>query len=154
MSVVIAAAKRLAVRQERGISGMAEMIGVNPTTLSHKLDRQGSANLFVTEIEQMTSVSRDPEIAQALAFLCDHVCIPVAPMVEHGELGREIVAVGKEFGDLMQATQQAIEDRRVTTRELAHFERQFMELISAAVMLRTKLKSMIPAPAAELKVAK
>jgi hypothetical protein len=154
MSIVIAAAKRLAVRQEGGIGGMAEMIGVNPTTFAHKLTQQGSANLFVTEIERMTELTRDPEIAQALALLADCVLIPMAPSTADGALTEEIIAVGKEFGDVMRAAQEALKDGRVTARELANFDQQWMELNIAAAALRAELKRRVPAPPGDLKVAK
>jgi len=150
---VIDAAKRLALRQVGGVHGVAGRIGVNPNTLAHKLGRQNGHNLFAVELEAMTLDSQDPEIAQALAFLCAHVCIPVPPAAIEGELGSEIASVGKEFGDVMQATLKAIEDGRVTDRELADYDRQFNEFLGAAVRLRSALKAKIPQPPG-LKVAK
>lgn len=150
---VVDAAKRLALRQVGGVSGLADRMKVNSNTLFHKLAGQSGHNLFARELELMTMLTVDPEIAQELAFLCNHVCMPVPPAVIEGELGSEIAAVGKEFGGVMQATLQAIEDGRVTARELAEYDRQFNEFLGAAVRLRSALKAKIPAPPG-LQVAK
>ena len=150
---VIDAAKRLALRAKGGVSGVAERIGVNPNTLAHKLAGQAGHNLFARELEALTLDDGDHEIAQELAYLCGHVCIPVVPRAAAGELGRDIAAVGKEFGDLMRATQDAIADGTVTARELAEYDSQFADFVSVAVALRNDLKKRIPAPP-DLKVAK
>lgn len=155
MSEIHDVVKRVCLRQKGGISGVASRIGANPNTLTHKLAEQSGHNLFASEVEAVAlDAPQDPELAQYFARLCNHVCIPVLPRLADAELGKDIVAVGKEFGDLMAATQEAIADGRVTSRELAEFDCQFMELISAAAALRADLKKRIPAAPPELKVAK
>lgn len=143
---VIDAAKRLALRQDGGVSGLAGRMGINASTFAHKLAGQEGFNLFLREAEAMTLHTNDPEIAQAFAFLCGHVCIPVIADAAAGELGGDIAAVGREFGELMAATQEAIKDGHVTARELAEYDRQFQEFLEMAVRLRAHLKAKIPAP--------
>lgn len=149
------AAYRLAHAYKGGVAALAARMGMNPHSLQNKVNPNEPAHLYVEDAELMTALSEDPQIAQALAFACNHVCIPVAPGAARGALGPEIAAVGEEFGGLMRATQEAIRDERVTPRELAEYDRRFQEFLSAAVTLRHELVRMIPMPpAAPLKVAK
>lgn len=152
---VVDAAKRLALRQAGGISGLAGRMQVNSNTLFHKLAGQSGHNLFARELEAMTLLTGDPEIAQALAMVCGHVCIPVTPAegLAGAELALKVSKLGAEFGEMMRATLDAIADGRVTTRELAEYDDQFHDFLAAAVALRTDLAAKIPR-APDLKVAK
>jgi hypothetical protein len=145
------AAKRLALKQEGGIAGLAARMGMNPNTLAHKLAAQSGHNFFLREAELMTALTSDAEIAQAMALACGHVCIPVAATTS-GALAGDIAAAGQEFGDVMRATLEAIADNRVTKRELAEYDRQFQEFLAVAVALRGKLAAMMP-KGPDLKVA-
>jgi hypothetical protein len=149
------AVHRLVHRHPGGIPALAARMAVNPRTLQNKVNpNQPGHHVYIEDAELMTAITNDPEIAQALAFACGHVCIPVLAAAGDGEIGSEIASVGKEFGDVMKATLDAIADGRVTARELATYDRQFHEFLAAAVKLRARLKDKIPAPPPELKVAK
>lgn len=138
------AAYRLAHAYAGGISALAARMGANPHTFQNKLNPNCETHhVYIEDAEAMTTFSQDPQIAQALALACGHVCIPVLPS-KRGELATEIATVGKEFGDVMAATLKALEDGRVTERELAEFDRQFHEHLAAAVRLRTELQTRIP----------
>lgn len=152
---VVDAAKRLALRQVGGVSGLADRMKVNANTLFHKLAGQSGHNLFARELEAMTMLTGDPEIAQALALACGHICIPVIPAagIAGHELAERVSKLGAEFGDMMRATLDAIADGRVTLRELAEFDSQFNDFLAAAVALRADLNGRIPR-SPELKVAK
>lgn len=146
------AAYRLARRYPGGVAALAARMAANANTLQHKVNPNAKGHrLSLAEAEEMTAFSQDPEIAEALALACGHVCIPVSSG-NAGELAENIAAVGQEFGDVMKATLMAIEDGRVTARELAEYDRQFHQFLGAAVSLRTKLEEKIP-KAPELKLA-
>lgn len=144
---------RLAHSYPGGVDALAARMGIPAQSLRNKVNPNGTAHTYIEDVEAMTVFSQDPQIAQALALACGHVCIPVMAG-KGGDLATEIAAVGKEFGDVMQATIKALADGRVTSRELADFDKQFAEHISAAVRLRTELASRVPQPPAELRVAK
>ncbi len=138
---------RLAHRYPGGIPALAARMRRNPDSLQNKINpNQAGAHVYIQEAEEMTAFSGDPEIAQAMAMACGHVCIPVPPTGGEGEFATEIAAVGKEFGDVMEATVKAIDDGRVTSRELAEYDRQFNELLAAAVRLRAQLVKLVPKP--------
>lgn len=144
------AAYRVAHAYPGGIPSLALRMGVNVNTLQHKVNPNASTHaLYLRDAELMTAFSGDPQIAQALAIACGHVCIPVlASAAGGGMLAERIAATGKEFGDVMSATLAAIADGRVTSRELAEFDTQFAEFLAAAVALRANLRDLVPqAPA-------
>lgn len=145
---------RLAHAYPGGIPALAARMGISPNTLQHKVNPHAEGHhTYIEDAEAMTVFSQDPQIAQALALACGHVCLPVAA-VGRGELASEIASVGKEFGDVMQATLKALEDGKVTQRELAEFDKQFSEHLSAVVRLRGELVARIPPAPGALKVAK
>lgn len=157
MSEIHDVVKRFARRQKGGISGVADRIGVNGNTLTHKLAEQAGHNLFATEVEGIAlDAPNDPEIAQYFARLCSHVCIPVPvlPEVAGKDLAEHVARVGTEFGDVMRAVSQAIKDGRVSRRELAEFDRQYNELLAVGALLRSDLEMMMPAAPPQLKVAR
>lgn len=151
------AARRLALRQPGGIAAVAVRLGRNYNTLAHELNANNQGHKFgLGDAELLTSMTGDAEIAHALATACGHVCIPVALPASsaHVEVAERIAAAGKEFGDVMRSVLDAIADGRVTDRELAEFDRQFLELVSASVALRATLAKMQPARPSHLKSAK
>lgn len=139
-----------------GVAAMAARMGVNAHSLQNKVNpNEPAAHTYIEDAEMMTAISGDAQVAQALASACGHVCLPVKPLPDlaNKELAEKIALAGKEFGDVMAATLSAIHDGRVTQRELAEFDRQFLEQVSAAVAVRAELERMIPLPPS-LKVAK
>lgn len=145
------AAYRLAHRYPGGVAALAARLGMSANTLQHKLNPHCSTHhLYLSDAEALTALTGDPEIAQALAFACGHVCIPAPSVIgADGALAERIASVGREFGDVMRATLDAIADGRVTQRELAEYDAQFHEFLAAAVGLRQKLVELIPRPPSE-----
>lgn len=142
------AAYRLAHRYPGGVPALAARLGVSPNTLAHKLNPHCTTHhLYLSDAEALTALTGDPEIAQALAFACGHVCVPApAALDAGGVLAERIAACGREFGDVMKATLDAIADGRVTQREPAEYDAQFHEFLAAAIGLRQKLVELIPRP--------
>jgi hypothetical protein len=149
------AAYRLAHRYPGGVEALAARMRVNPNTLQHKLNPNAPGHhLYLEDAEAMTAFTGDPDIAQAMALACNHVCIPVAPlaMKAGGELARDVARVAAEFGELMAAIEAAIADGMITARDLALFDDKFNDLLAGAVALRADLAAKMPKPA-HLKVA-
>ncbi len=147
---------RLVHKFPGGVAAMAARMQVNPHSLQNKVNpNEPGAHVYIEDAEAMTAISGDPQVAQALATSCGHICLPVKPMqdIANKDLAAKIALAGKEFGDVMAATLAAIGDGRVTMRELAEFDRQFLEQISAGVAVREELARMVP-QAPSLKVAK
>src|SRR5690242_18137866 len=94
------AAYRLAHRYPGGIAALAARMGANANTLQHKFNpNAGTHRLTLDEAEQATVFSQDPEIAQALAAVCGHVCIPVAvpESLAGKELADKVALVARDF---------------------------------------------------------
>lgn len=145
---------RLAHGYPGGVVALAARMGISPNTLQHKVNPHADGHhTYIEDAEAMTVFSQDPQVAQALAFACGHVCIPVT-VGSGGELASEIASVGKEFGDVMAATLKALEDGKVTNRELAEFDKQFSEHLSAVVRLRGELVARIPAAPVQVRAVK
>jgi hypothetical protein len=145
---------RLAHGYPGGVVALAARMGISPNTLQHKVNPHADGHhTYIEDAEAMTVFSQDPQVAQSLALACGHVCLPVAK-TGRGELAFEIAAVGKEFGDVMAATLKALEDGKVTNRELAEFDKQFQEHLAAVIRLRGELVARIPVMPEHLKVAK
>lgn len=124
-------------------------MGVNANTLQHKFNPNADSHrLTLDDAEQATVFSQDPEIAQALASACGHVCIPVKipPGLACRELADKVAIVAKDFGEVMQATLEAIADGSVTIRELATYDAKFHALLAASVALRAELVLRVPTP--------
>jgi hypothetical protein len=137
-----------------GVAALAPRMGKNPNTLQHEANPNDPTHKpKLADAELVTGLTGDPQIAQAMALACGHICLPVAAG-RRGELAAEIAAVGKEFGDVMQATLKALEDGKVTHRELGEFDKQFQEHLSAVIRLRGELVARIPQAPGALKVAK
>lgn len=141
------AAYRLAHRYPGGVPALAARAGMSPNTLQHKLNPHcATHHLYIEDAELLTALTGAPDIAHALALACSHVCVPVAAHAASADATQCIATLVREFADVAQAAADALRDGRVTRRELARYDEQFAELVSAAVELRERLAALMPRP--------
>lgn len=99
---ITAAAQSIAKRFHDGITGLALVMKKNPAILANKLNPKTEQNqLSLEEAAEITVLTQDPAIADALAALVGRVTVELPcgqPSLR--ELSREFCRLGKECGDV------------------------------------------------------
>lgn len=140
---VLIAAHQLGERV--GVARLAHLTGLNPNTLQHKLNLSClTHHLNLAEAVVIQSASEDHRILQAMARTLGHVCIYVGP-APSGTTFDRVMELGREFGDLLAAVQEARADHRITENDIQRCERELSDLFRAGNALVASLRAEIPA---------
>lgn len=128
----------------RGIQQLAKDIDRNPTSLTHALNRTGSAKLGIEDAVRMSQFTGDLRILNAFAAECGCMVLPLPEsMAVEGDDAMQLVSkLMAELNDTVQAFVGAVADGKVTGNEVAEIKRQGGELQIALQQLVSHAVSM------------
>jgi Phage regulatory protein CII (CP76) len=125
------AAYRIGHRFPGGVPALAQRMGVNPSTLNHKLNiNNESHHLSVSEAVALQHAAGDCSILYAMAWQLEHVAVPVPGLPVRGEVAMKLVQLGREVGDVFAKAEQALSDGEVTPNERREIAQEVSEVIA------------------------
>lgn len=129
-----------------GVPAMAQRMGANVNTLTHKVSLSDTTHhLTLRESVAMQEISGDYRILYAMAGALGHVCVSMQFSRAPSTMG-DVLRMAKEFGDVLAAVEAAAADGRVSLNEMHECERQFAELVAAGQTMLGTLRTMMPKP--------
>lgn len=127
-----------------GASALADRLGCSKNTLAHQLKPSCQTHpLPLQRAVEISELSRDHRILFAFAEQLGYVCLPMPGVasVSDEDLAQALASLGKEFGDVCIAFNNALADTRVTPTECKEFETQISELYAAATEIARRLRA-------------
>jgi hypothetical protein len=132
-----------------GIPALAARMGANPGTLQNKVNpRFTTATPTLRDLEAIVTFTQSPLPAGAIAELCGHIVIPVVLPAGAGdiEILESITQLATDFGAVCRSVHEALQDRRVTKREIETIERHAQELIGAVQVVLSRMRALQQEP--------
>jgi hypothetical protein len=121
-------------RYPGGIRAVAALLQMSEDTLGHKLSpRCTTHHLSVDEAEAITELTRDPAGAVDLARIAGMACVPLPQPGPDSSLMKGMSEIGREFSELLNAFNEAVQDNRISPNECDRFQRESLELFVACM---------------------
>lgn len=130
--------------KERGAVALAPRVGMNPTTLSNKVNpNQETHHLGLIESIPIQLIAEDYRILRAYAHTLNHVVIPAVHItnVPDVELLTMYARFHKELGEMSGELARALEDRRITANELRNIRKEGLEAVTVFYELMARLEA-------------
>jgi len=138
------------VGQRRGAAPLAERLGIAPGTLSNKVNPDNEAHLSPEEWVAAMINSGNFAPLRIAAHQCHHaaVTLPDTSHLSDMELLTACLNATREFGELAEQINLAIDDGMVTRAELRRVEKALIDATAAQFEVVARLRSLAPdAPA-------
>ncbi len=131
-----------------GIAGLASAMGqANIQGFYKKVLAEPGWHLELEELELGLQILQTPEVAQACAAICDHICIPIgtANSASDDDLMRSISTLTAELGGLARESIDALGDKQIDKNE----EKKLIECSEALIQRLAEFKKRVHRRAAE-----
>lgn len=144
---ITAVAQAVAKSHHNGIVGLAASMRKSPTILANKLNPNCESNgLLLEEAAEITDLTQDPAIADAMAALIGRVTVALpigAPGIK--ELSREFCRLAKEVGDVgMKITEAEHPEsewgEEISPRECKQIAKELRDLLSVCAGLLQRVE--------------
>lgn len=127
-----------------GVPSLAPRVGMNVNTLMNKVALNNTTHhLTLLEATKIQAVANDKRIVAAMARTLGGVFISLEADSLHTTM-EQVMHMAKEFGDVLQAVNDAVTDGMVTQNEMLACERQAAELQAAINGVLAVLRSKMP----------
>ncbi|MGA0571696.1 phage regulatory CII family protein [Variovorax sp. VNK109] len=127
-----------------GVPALAQRMAMSPNTLQHKLDpRNTTHKLSLREAQEMQAITQDFRVLHAMAASNGFIALSLGHTAS-GTTISEVLAMVKEFGDVLTAVNAALEDGKVSLNEMRECERQSAELFAAVNSMLRTVRSLMP----------
>ncbi|MNY15824.1 hypothetical protein D3C86_1490570 [compost metagenome] len=144
---VIAAAYDTAHSPQEGIKETAQLMGMSPNTLTHKVNLHNNTHhLALRESVLMQKRLRDYRILHAMARELEHVCILATPVHSPGDAVDTVMRLQMAYADFVQATGEALTRRQhgVTSNQMRKAEHMAAEAIANIGHALALLRGLMP----------
>jgi hypothetical protein len=132
-----------------GARALGVRVGIDGTYLSQQVNpnNAGRKGLDIDTAVQIQNLAQDFRILHAMALELGHVCIQQSELdaPPDGDAKSVLLGIGntaKEFGEYLLAVTDAVQDGKVTNRELRAVDKQLGDMIQTANGLRGMLGRM------------
>lgn len=127
-----------------GVPSLAPRVGMNANTLMNKVALNNSTHhLSLREATTIQAATKDTRIVAAMARTLGGVFISLDTDTQHSTM-EQVMHMAKEFGDVLQAVNDAVSDGRVTRNEMLACERQAAELQAALNGVLAVVRGLMP----------
>lgn len=129
----------------RGAAALAPRVGMNPGTLSNKVNPLQEHELTLTESVQLQVAASDYRILHAYAAVLGHAVYELPATGDLGDI--ELLTRYTEYharvGQQAAEIRRALADRRVTAAEVAAVKEAFREVIAAGLALLVRFDALV-----------
>ncbi len=127
-----------------GVPALAQRMAMSANTLAHKVGLNNTTHhLTLREATAMQEVTGDVRMLHAMADALGYTCISLHSNGQ-GMTLEKVMAMAKEFGDVLASVNAAVSDGQVTPNEMKDCERQAAELTAALNGVLATVRGMMP----------
>lgn len=130
---------------QKGVVGLAPIMGMNASTLQHKVNRNSDQTLSIKESRSFMLAANDFRVLETLAHGCGFAAYKLPNLeVVGGDLGLlEAWSMWQEeIADTIKKMREALSDRKITQVELAEIETEFQEDFERGLALLAEFRRM------------
>lgn len=127
-----------------GVPALAQRMGMSQNTMAHKVGLNNTTHhLTLREAVAMQEVTGDVRILHAMASALGYSCISLRADAAGSTL-TEVMHMAKEFGDVLQSINRAVDDGAVNQNEMMDCEQQAAELMAAINSVLATVRGLMP----------
>ncbi|MBT7444866.1 MAG: hypothetical protein HN790_12995 [Methylococcales bacterium] len=135
-----------------GAKKLAEEMGKRPGTFNNKCDPNCETHVMtIDEVRNMMKITDDHQILRALAHEFGYACFPLPDYSGYSDI--ELLDSWADWdasrGKTVLAIRNALEDRRITEKELDAIEKEMREDFQKELALLSRLESISEKPQAD-----